>query len=119
MVVVGYIVVLVFFIGGEAPDLAKRLKEEWLNFPARSKCEGHQTGGGNPFCSIRKCCQKKGIRSCAECEDFPCKKKLLNWISERYRKWNLKNLEVIKEVGYEAWLNEKEKEVKEGSKQVL
>lgn len=67
-------------------------------------------GGGNPFCSIRRCCRKKGIESCAECEEFPCKR--LEWISKRYRNWNVKNLKRIKEVGYKRWLKEKEEEVR-------
>ncbi len=126
------------FYRSEISDLAKRLKDalnaekfnriavpfewvgeyrefkKWLNFLARAKCEGCQTGGGNPFCSIRKCCRKKGIISCAECDEFPCDKKFLRWISERYRNWNVKNIERIRDVGYEKWLEEKDKEVSEG-----
>jgi hypothetical protein len=126
------------FYRGEITELSRRLKEaikeekfdkiaipfewvgsyrefkKWVNFLARAKCEGCQAGGGNPFCSIRKCCQRKEIKSCAECIDLPCKK--LDWTSERYRKWNIKNLKRIKEVGYERWLKEKKVEVKEGFK---
>jgi len=125
------------FHRSEMPDLAKKLKDalkeekfdkiavpfdwvgnykefkKWINFLARAKCEGCQAGGGNPFCSIRKCCRKKGIKSCAECEDFKtCKK--LEWITERYRKWNLKNLKRMQEVGYEEWLKEMGEEVRKG-----
>jgi hypothetical protein len=120
------------------PELAKKLKEslkkekfdkiavpfdwvgnykefkKWVSFLARAKCGGCQTGGGNPFCPIRKCCRKKGIKSCAECDDFPCNKKYFVWLKERYRKWNIKNLHRIKEIGYENWLKEMEKEVKGG-----
>ncbi|MBO8181239.1 MAG: DUF3795 domain-containing protein [Archaeoglobus sp.] len=126
------------FYRSKIPDLAKMLKDalnaekfnkiavpfewvgeyrefkKWLNFLARAKCEGCQAGGGNPFCSIRKCCRKKGFVSCAECDEFPCDKKFLKWISERYRNWNVKNIRRIKEIGYEKWLEEKEKEVNEG-----
>jgi len=123
------------FYRSEIPKLSKKLKDvlkeekfnkiaipfewvgnykefkKWVNFLARTKCEGCQAGGGNPFCNIRKCCQKNGIKSCAECDELPCKK--LGWISERYRSWNINNLERIKKIGYEKWLEEKEKEVKE------
>jgi len=124
------------FYRSEIPELSKRLKEvlkeekfrkiavsfewvgdyrefkKWINFLAKAKCEGCQVGGGNPFCNIRKCCRKREIKSCAECEEFPCKK--LGWISERYRRWNIKNLERIQKIGYEKWLEEKEDEVKNG-----
>jgi hypothetical protein len=126
------------FYRSEIPGLAKRLKDalnaekfnkiavpfewvgeyrdfkRWLNFLARSKCDGCQAGGGNPFCTIRRCCRKRGIVSCAECDEFPCDRKFLKWISERYRNWNVRNIERIREVGYEKWLEEKEKEVGDG-----
>ena len=33
-------------------------------------------GAGNPWCKIRKCCQKKGIEGCWECTDFETCNKL-------------------------------------------
>ena len=124
------------FYRSEIPELSRRLKEalkaehfnkiavpfewvgdyrefkKWLSFLSRARCDGCQAGGGNPFCAIRKCCRKLGVRSCAECEKFPCSK--LDWITKRYRKWNIKNLRRIREVGYEKWLMEMEAEVKRG-----
>ena len=88
--------------------------KKWLIFLSRAKCNGCKAGGGNPFCTIRKCCSKKGIKSCAECEEFPCDKKMLRWLSERYRGWNVKNLERIRSIGYEKWLEEMENKVEEG-----
>jgi hypothetical protein len=32
--------------------------------------KGYKNGGGPPFCKIRKCCEKKGIEGCWECEIF-------------------------------------------------
>ena len=84
----------------------------WLSWLVRLKCGGCQTGGGNPFCAIRKCCRSRGYTSCADCPEMPCKK--LDWITRRYKKWNLRNLEKIREVGYETWLNEMRKSVDEG-----
>jgi len=76
------------------------------------KCQGCGAGGGNPWCSIRKCCQKKGFASCAECSEFPCEK--LDWMTKRYSNWNLRNLERVREVGVENWLEEQEEKVKAG-----
>ena len=76
------------------------------------KCEGCGAGGGNPWCSIRKCCQKKGFTSCAECNELPCEK--LEWITKRYSKWNLKNLEKVKEIGIKKWLKEQKENVETG-----
>ena len=84
----------------------------WLYWLTRFKCEGCQAGGGWPWCPIRKCSQKKGFTSCAECEEMPCEK--LEWITRRYKKWNLKNLRRIREVGVDKWLREQAKEVKAG-----
>ncbi|HDM27114.1 MAG TPA: hypothetical protein ENG27_02210 [Candidatus Bathyarchaeota archaeon] len=43
---------------------------------------------------------------------MPCKK--LEWITRRYKKWNLKNLKRIRKIGYEEWLKEMKKAVEEG-----
>jgi hypothetical protein len=86
---------------------------KWLSWLVRLKCDnGCQAGDGNPFCSIRKCCRKKGFVSCADCELMPCKK--LEWISKRYKKWNIENLKRIREVGYKKWLKEQRESVKKG-----
>jgi hypothetical protein len=36
-------------------------------------CPGCHQKGGNPFCGIRKCAQKRGYETCAECDSL-CKK---------------------------------------------
>ncbi|MBU1221268.1 DUF3795 domain-containing protein [Myxococcota bacterium] len=33
-----------------------------------AECPGCRNGGGNPFCSIRKCAHKKSFFTCAECD---------------------------------------------------
>ncbi|MHC1564469.1 MAG: DUF3795 domain-containing protein [Candidatus Hecatellaceae archaeon] len=86
--------------------------KRWLTWLKRLTCNGCQTGGGNPFCAIRRCCQRKGLLSCADCPEMPCRK--LDWITRRYRKWNLKNLERIREAGYQRWLREMRAEVRKG-----
>ncbi|MFH1638756.1 MAG: DUF3795 domain-containing protein [Chloroflexota bacterium] len=94
---------------------AARLKALWQNIPflgeydpfkktldglamlhCSKACRG---GGGNPWCKIRKCCQKKGLTGCWECEGFEnCDK-----LNERY----VKNLKKIKRVGIEGFISSK------------
>ena len=126
------------FYRSEIPELAKELKEvlkrerfdkiavpfdwvgsyrdfkKWVNFLARAKCDGCQAGGGNPFCPVRRCCRRRGFRSCAECSEFPCGKEYLKWLSKRYGNWNVENIKRIREIGYEKWLEEMEEEVRKG-----
>ena len=57
-------------------------------------CRG---GGGNPWCKIRKCCQKKEFFGCWDCDDFEnCLK-----LKEDY----VKNLKTIKKSGLELFVS--------------
>lgn len=72
---------------------AAKLKEVWQDIPflgeygtfkksldglamlrCTKTCRG---GGGNPWCKIRKCCQKKEFNGCWECADFETCNKLV------------------------------------------
>jgi hypothetical protein len=71
-----------------------RLKEAWPDIPflgeyesfkksldglARLRCtKSCRDGGGNPWCKIRKCCQKKGFDGCWQCADFETCNKLVD-----------------------------------------
>ena len=64
-------------------------------------CRG---GGGNPFCKIRKCCQKKGIEGCWLCDEFEtCEK--LDVLKANHGEAHIKNLRKIKRNGIEGFLN--------------
>lgn len=43
-------------------------------------CAGCRNGGCSEreWCNIQKCCRKKGLRGCWECESFPCAEPMLN-----------------------------------------
>ncbi len=61
----------------------------------KKACRG---GGGNPFCKIRKCCQKKGIKGCWECAEFEtCKK--LDFLKLIHDDGHIKNLRKINKKG--------------------
>jgi len=61
-------------------------------------CSG---GGGNPWCKIRTCCQKKGIKGCWECVSFQSCNKLI----EIYRD----NIKQINKLGIDKFLAKLEK----------
>jgi len=69
----------------------------------KSACKG---GGGNPFCKIRKCCQKKEIEGCWECDDFEtCEK--LDFLKVNHGDAHIKNLRIIKKKGIDEFLKGK------------
>jgi hypothetical protein len=51
----------------------------------KEKCEGCQKSGKNSWCQVKKCANKKGISTCAQCLEYPnpsdCKK-FNNFISK-------------------------------------
>lgn len=62
-----------------------------------------QDGGGSPFCKIRKCCQKKGINGCWECDEFEtCVK--LNFLEPVHEDAHIKNLRKIRKKGIDEFL---------------
>jgi len=66
-------------------------------------CKG---GGGNPFCKVRKCCQKKGIEGCWQCDEFEtCEK--LDILSPIHGDANLMNLRKLKKQGVDNFLEGK------------
>jgi hypothetical protein len=73
---------------------AAKLKDAWKDIPflgeyesfkksldslAMMRCaRGCRDGGGNPWCKIRKCCQKKEFDGCWQCADFETCTKLVD-----------------------------------------
>ncbi len=84
----------------------ERNKKNW--------CDGCRSGGimvnHCTQCKIRNCAIEKGVTTCAECKELPCK--LIKNIDKRYRKsYNLSlldNLLRIGEIGYDKFLSEEQ-----------
>jgi hypothetical protein len=69
----------------------------------KSACRG---GGGNPFCKIRKCCQKKEVEGCWECNEFEtCGK--LDSLKVNHGDAHIKNLRIIKKQGIDEFIKGK------------
>ncbi len=63
-------------------------------------------GGGNPFCKIRKCCQKKELEGCWLCDEFEtCK--TLDDLKANHGTAHIKNLRMIKRKGADEFLKGK------------
>lgn len=81
-----------------------------LNWFANSSRPNCLKGGGMPHCDVRACCLKRKLKNCYFCEEFSrCEK--LNYQKETYHVE--KHYERIKQAGYENWLREQEKKIKE------
>jgi len=74
-----------------------------VKFRCKRACRG---GGGPPFCKMRKCCQKKSIEGCWQCEEFEtCEK--LNFLKLFHDEAHLKNLRMINKAGVANFLKGK------------
>jgi len=114
-----------FFMGIERERISDFLNilEQWSK---RENCAGCLAGGGNPACPIKTCVNIQGFTTCAECECVPCKRgennenwfqdasAFLELITKRYRGWNIKNLERIREIGYRQFIDDMQEQVKAG-----
>ncbi len=77
---------------------------EVLGNMVKFRChKGCRNGGGNPFCKIRKCCQKKKYEGCWECDIFEeCEK--LAFLEPVHEKGHVKNLKIVKNKGKAEFL---------------
>jgi len=74
-----------------------------VKFRCKRACKG---GGGPPFCKMRKCCQKKGIEGCWQCDEFEACNKL-DFLKPNHGDAHLKNLRIIKKEGVDNFLKGK------------
>lgn len=74
-----------------------------VKFRCRKTCKG---GGGPPFCKMRKCCQKKGIDGCWQCDEFEtCEK--LDFLKPVHGDAHIKNLRTLRKKGVDAFVGGK------------
>jgi hypothetical protein len=80
---------------------------------ASGRCPGCKTLCLTFSCKIYNCCVKKrGLITCAECDDFPCEKNNPETHQYEYFVTNkpcIPNLYRIREIGLELWLEEQRK----------
>lgn len=73
-----------------------------------SRCIGCRLGEQHSWCSIYMCCVvKKGFEACIECDEYPCEKYARRkWCTDKVSQAAEINLEQIREIGLESWLEE-------------
>jgi len=78
-----------------------------LGAMVKFRCKkGCKSGGGSPFCKIRKCCQKKELEGCWVCEEFEnCEK--LDFLNPVHGDAHIQNLRKIKKNGAYEFINGK------------
>jgi hypothetical protein len=75
----------------------------FVKFRCKKTCK---KGGGPTFCKIRKCCLKKGIDGCWQCEIFTtCDK--LDFLKSGHGDAHIKNLRILKRKGTKEFLQGK------------
>ena len=74
-----------------------------VRFRCKAACRG---GGGRPDCKMRKCCQRKGIDGCWQCDEFETCTKLES-AKAFHEDAQLKNLRVLRKQGFEAFVKGK------------
>jgi len=81
-------------------DVCYRVLGAMVKLRCKRTCRG---GGGPPSCSIRRCCQRRSIEGCWECEEFEtCTK--LDFLKPLHGEAHLKNLRKIKRQGVSQFL---------------
>lgn len=79
---------------------------EVLGAMVKLRCKSCRSGGGPPFCKMRKCCQKKEIDGCWQCDDFEtCPN--LNFLKANHDDVHIKNLRILNKKGVDAFINGK------------
>jgi len=74
---------------------------EWLSTQVYCRGGNCRAGDGWTDCPIRKCCTKKGVDFCFQCEEFPCKTlREHELFGEKY----IRRLEEIRNEGLENWI---------------
>ena len=92
-----------FFAAYKEYDKCYDVLGAMVKFRCKNSCRGN---GGNPFCNIRKCCQKKNIEGCWECANFEtCKK--LEFLEASHGSAHIKNLKILKKSGVDGFLQGK------------
>lgn len=99
----------IFIASNEDPERLKR-QAEYLNLTIEeTRCEGCRSKKRNANCNkcfMLKCTTEKGIDFCSECNEYPCieLKEFQSIMPHRIELW--KDLDKIKEVGFENYFVE-------------
>jgi predicted RNA-binding Zn-ribbon protein involved in translation (DUF1610 family) len=90
--------------------IVERRAAEWKTKLEDLRCFGCRSETNAIFCTdcvVRDCARDRGVKSCSECGEYPCKM-LKDFQADEHSHHSvvLKNLETIKEKGLDVWLEE-------------
>ena len=98
-----YLATMLFFAAYKNYRECYEVLGELVKMRCKNACRG---SGGPPFCKIRKCCQKRGLKGCWECDEFEtCEK--LDFLKPNHWDAHIKNLRRIKKKGIDEFLRGK------------
>ena len=110
------------YLAGENEKLREAVAKH-MNLPSEQVvCGGCRAEKGKPFaegltdtCQVYKCTEKKGIKFCCDCSDFPCDHlhPYADMAAVRPHNTKVFNLGLIKKMGLEAWAKDKAKSVRD------
>ncbi len=98
-----------FIATAEDPVKLKKMAARMQYTQEQAKCHGCRSDNRLAYCEncrMFACASERGIDFCCDCKDYPCTdlKAFQSAMPHRIELW--KNLERIRDVGYEQWLKE-------------
>ena len=110
----------VAYLANEDMEIRKRFSEQFGIPIEQVGCEGCREVKGNcpvvPMkCSVFPCAEKKGVKFCCDCSDFPCDNlhPCADQAGSLPHNTKVFNLCLINKMGLKAWAENKAKSVKE------
>ncbi len=110
------------YLANENEELRAAIAKKQGLLIEEASCKGCRNEGGTIAflgmtepCNVYKCIERKGIKLCSECTDFPCDHlhPYADMASRVPHNTKVFNLCLIKKMGLESWARDKAKSVKE------
>ena len=101
-----------FIASHEDPERLKRLAAMYGMTPEQVTCDGCRSDKHGPYCmtcKMKPCAEEHGVSFCGECAEYPCETLKAFQCERPHRRDLWKDLERIRDVGFDAWSKEARK----------